>query len=521
MISKFLPDIFLFLAIYLEFVKQTVAPESLEGQYWSLNANGDIQIVKISDANIQAGDLSACPMPGAILSTPSIPIVIADKYRKIPIHGDAKTTPIDMRSFKEFLDTSFNIILSDQELRQRVEKDFAECSAFIAQKPKPDEIEKKVAPLINKLLTQIAGITVDGTQKPNSENSEANYTKAQLMAGQILYIITYLRPFDKPEKKTIADNLKKGVISLVELLDKRMGSCGDGVRVRMLLDSTMDALSDKDIDMSYHLGMINGMSLGRLVPKATQQKAQSNPQQSKTIPPAKKESSGELFLHLFEKATNPAVEMREHKDSSDHLDKWSHYMEKFAKYGGKAAKLGEKAAKHGEKIQEYAEQIPEYFEQAQSAVGEMAGTAGDFLSNDFVEGLGGAAEGVGKLIMGILEGAARFARYARGAKSISVCRWALMNFSVALSVPTRGLRPLERSFHAFPWLCQCQLAAFGRSKGVFMLFRGFVSANSRPSAARKEFSCFSVALSVPTRGLRPLERSFPAFQWLCLTVLCL
>ncbi|KAI1704372.1 hypothetical protein Ddc_16167 [Ditylenchus destructor] len=63
--------------------------------------------------------------------------------------------------------------------------------------------------------------------------------------------------------------------------------------------------------------------------------------------------------------------------------------------------------------------------------------------------------------------------------------------TVALSVPTRGLRPLER------WLCQCQLAAFGRSNG------GFVSANSRPSAARM------VALSVPTRGLRPLER------WLC------
>ncbi|KAI1722757.1 general transcription factor IIE subunit 2 [Ditylenchus destructor] len=62
---------------------------------------------------------------------------------------------------------------------------------------------------------------------------------------------------------------------------------------------------------------------------------------------------------------------------------------------------------------------------------------------------------------------------------------------VALSVPTRGLRPLER------WLCQCQLAAFGRSNG------GFVSANSRPSAAR------TVALSVPTRGLRPLE------WWLC------
>ncbi|KAI1695230.1 hypothetical protein Ddc_21405 [Ditylenchus destructor] len=57
--------------------------------------------------------------------------------------------------------------------------------------------------------------------------------------------------------------------------------------------------------------------------------------------------------------------------------------------------------------------------------------------------------------------------------------------------PTRGLRPLER------WLCQCQLAAFGRSNG------GFVSANSRPSAAR------IVALSVPTRGLRLLER------WLC------
>ncbi|KAI1710640.1 DDE superfamily endonuclease domain-containing protein [Ditylenchus destructor] len=54
--------------------------------------------------------------------------------------------------------------------------------------------------------------------------------------------------------------------------------------------------------------------------------------------------------------------------------------------------------------------------------------------------------------------------------------------TVALSVPTRGLRPLER------WLCQCQLAAFGRSNG------GFVSANSRPSAARM------VALSVPSLG---------------------
>ncbi|KAI1733162.1 hypothetical protein Ddc_02075 [Ditylenchus destructor] len=63
--------------------------------------------------------------------------------------------------------------------------------------------------------------------------------------------------------------------------------------------------------------------------------------------------------------------------------------------------------------------------------------------------------------------------------------------TLALSVPTRGLRPLER------WLCQCQLAAFGRSNA------GFVSANSRPSAAR------TLALSVPTRGLRPLER------WLC------
>ncbi|KAI1721578.1 hypothetical protein Ddc_08038 [Ditylenchus destructor] len=50
---------------------------------------------------------------------------------------------------------------------------------------------------------------------------------------------------------------------------------------------------------------------------------------------------------------------------------------------------------------------------------------------------------------------------------------------------------------ALRWLCQCQLAAFGRSNG------GFVSANSRPSAAR------TVALSVPTRGLRPLE------WWLC------
>ncbi|KAI1700739.1 hypothetical protein Ddc_17956 [Ditylenchus destructor] len=35
--------------------------------------------------------------------------------------------------------------------------------------------------------------------------------------------------------------------------------------------------------------------------------------------------------------------------------------------------------------------------------------------------------------------------------------------TVALSVPTRGLRPLER------WLCQCQLAAFGRSKGGWIL----------------------------------------------------
>ncbi|KAI1702864.1 hypothetical protein Ddc_16797 [Ditylenchus destructor] len=33
--------------------------------------------------------------------------------------------------------------------------------------------------------------------------------------------------------------------------------------------------------------------------------------------------------------------------------------------------------------------------------------------------------------------------------------------TVALSVPTRGLRPLER------WLSQCQLAAFGRSNGGF------------------------------------------------------
>ncbi|KAI1691653.1 winged helix-turn helix domain-containing protein [Ditylenchus destructor] len=74
--------------------------------------------------------------------------------------------------------------------------------------------------------------------------------------------------------------------------------------------------------------------------------------------------------------------------------------------------------------------------------------------------------------------------------------WINKELTVALSVPTRGLRPLERSFPAFQWLCQCQLAAFGRSKGVFLLFSGFVSANSRPSAARKEFSCFSVALSV-------------------------
>ncbi|KAI1715258.1 hypothetical protein Ddc_11069 [Ditylenchus destructor] len=82
--------------------------------------------------------------------------------------------------------------------------------------------------------------------------------------------------------------------------------------------------------------------------------------------------------------------------------------------------------------------------------------------------------------------------------------------TVALSVPTRGLRPLEW------WLCQCQLAAFGCSNGGFVSANsgppflspplgngGFVSANSRPSSARM------VALSVPTRGLRPLE------WWLC------
>ncbi|KAI1694645.1 hypothetical protein Ddc_21938 [Ditylenchus destructor] len=57
--------------------------------------------------------------------------------------------------------------------------------------------------------------------------------------------------------------------------------------------------------------------------------------------------------------------------------------------------------------------------------------------------------------------------------------------TVALSVPTRGLRPLER------WLCQCQLAAFGRSNG------GFVSANSRPSAARM-VSCQCQASVLPT-----------------------
>ncbi|KAI1699823.1 hypothetical protein Ddc_18395 [Ditylenchus destructor] len=53
------------------------------------------------------------------------------------------------------------------------------------------------------------------------------------------------------------------------------------------------------------------------------------------------------------------------------------------------------------------------------------------------------------------------------------------------------------------WLCQCQLAAFGRSNG------GFVSANSRPSAAR------TVALSVPTRGLRPrvgTDKASPSWQ---------
>lgn len=142
----------------------------------------------------------------------------------------------------QFLDTSFSIIISDQELRDRIEKDFADCSSFIAQKPKPDKIETKVAPLINDLLTQITGI--DGKQKL-SENSEANYTKAQLTAGQILYIVTSLRPLDKSEKKTVANNLKKGVNTVVALLDTHMGSCGDGVRVRMLLDSTLDALNDK------------------------------------------------------------------------------------------------------------------------------------------------------------------------------------------------------------------------------------------------------------------------------------
>lgn len=142
----------------------------------------------------------------------------------------------------QFLDTSFSIIISDQELRDRIEKDFADCSSFIAQKPKPDKIETKVAPLINDLLTQITGI--DGKQKL-SENSEANYTKAQLTAGQILYIVTSLRPLDKSEKKTVANNLKKGVNTVVALLDTHMGSCGAGVRVRMLLDSTLDALNDK------------------------------------------------------------------------------------------------------------------------------------------------------------------------------------------------------------------------------------------------------------------------------------
>ncbi|KAI1697126.1 hypothetical protein Ddc_19908 [Ditylenchus destructor] len=60
---------------------------------------------------------------------------------------------------------------------------------------------------------------------------------------------------------------------------------------------------------------------------------------------------------------------------------------------------------------------------------------------------------------------------------------------------TSGIRRrcLGVYFSGLRWLCQCQLAAFGRSNG------GFVSANSRPSAAR------TVALSVPTRGLRPLE----------------
>ncbi|KAI1698901.1 hypothetical protein Ddc_18859 [Ditylenchus destructor] len=66
--------------------------------------------------------------------------------------------------------------------------------------------------------------------------------------------------------------------------------------------------------------------------------------------------------------------------------------------------------------------------------------------------------------------------------------------TVALSVPTRGLRPLER------WLCQCQLAAFGRSNG------GFVSANSRPSAAR------TVALSVGPRGA-PRRSDPQTTQW--------
>ncbi|KAI1710482.1 hypothetical protein Ddc_13429 [Ditylenchus destructor] len=51
-----------------------------------------------------------------------------------------------------------------------------------------------------------------------------------------------------------------------------------------------------------------------------------------------------------------------------------------------------------------------------------------------------------------------------------LCRYQLAAFgrskegfgaTVALSVPTRGLRPLEW------WLCQCRLAAFSRSKRGF------------------------------------------------------
>ncbi|KAI1715094.1 hypothetical protein Ddc_11125 [Ditylenchus destructor] len=77
--------------------------------------------------------------------------------------------------------------------------------------------------------------------------------------------------------------------------------------------------------------------------------------------------------------------------------------------------------------------------------------------------------------------------------------------SVALSVPTRGLRPLDSGFvsaNSRPSAART-VALSVPTRGLRPLDSGFVSANSRPSAARM------VALSVPTRGLRPLE------WWLC------